>query len=1641
MELSSKKRFAGCLELVGEVGKGGMGSVLLARGENDKPIAIKLLSNTDLKKEDYIIERFKSEFSILKELSHPGINHVYDFGLDEETDQYYFTSEFIEGKHFLDATKGMGVEGIEELFVQMLRALQYLHSHGIMHGDIKSGNVLVETLDEGGHRAKVIDFGIAVLGSPDRVMGTPSYMAPEVIQKRHPDGRADLYSLGVLIYAALTRFNPFLDNRMERMFQKQLDVIPEAPSKRNGNVPDYFDSIVLKLLEKEPEKRFQSAAEVIRTINFKGRKKYPVETVETFLGYIPVEGNLVGRKDEIERIKTQAMNMKEGISDTASLLFIVGDVGTGRGRLLSELKYFAQLNEMDVVELGSADRRSIDSFNEGIEYLIKGDSKSSVVICRALAPLALRGAAGRTFDLLGRLIRRIKMENAIRHAGSDKQTMIAISAHPDEIPFLEHMLGLEGEISIEGVVNLVKLDNFDKSQTKEYLCTLMGIENIPDAIVMELYKRTMGNPLFITEMIKELIGEGVLFDEFGRWNKESIDDIGIHFETVKVPTSLEGILRRKYHACSEDEIAVLEGLAAWHRSASQSEIEGVVTAIDVRRTLHELIRSDIIAYDAISSNYGFINDLMREVVYDGMTEEVKYSVHEKIVSHLKREKPKTFYEMRWHESRCGDLEQAINSSIELGMRYLKEGSALEAMQSLEDAQTRLQDGGYRKDDIMLHLGESNVVARRYDEAIAIYEGLLEDGRDGGDVDKITLIQKLGIAHLRKGDISEGRAYLEMARSMLEGMDGEEIIKLKNINFLGRAAFLEGKLEESKKLYENSKERWLKLSGDMRCEVLNNDLAHIYFKMGMLDLAESVFDEDIDFYSEVGADAELERSYYASAELFREKGDVDRAADYFEMAISIAKRISDSEMLLYTYNGLGNLFSTEGEHEKGLYWYGRGLDLAMRLGDESVAAAILLNIGLIYSEENKLDEAMESLNSCVSLLERSKLKGHLDQSNLHRAHHELAKVHKLKKGPIEASQYAAKSRELAKSLHELESEASSMEGPRADEVSGTKLEKLSILDIHEIDSLAGGDDMELKHYRYILEINKYLSGETNLDFVLKTILKYALELSGAMAGFVLLTKDDGAFSIEASYNIEVDENVSEIGATIAREAIEKDEIISTQNATADERFKSSESIILLDLHSVMCVPIHSGKRAIGVIYLENRTQEGAFDDVDRDLVSAYADQAGIAIENARLMDGYRTARRRLEEELDESHIELEKLHSRVKSQTSELRKTYRFDKLESTSPKMKSIFEILERISGSELSVCVVGESGTGKELIAKAIHYNSTRSDGSFVAINCGAIPATLVESELFGYKAGAFTGANKDKVGLFEAASGGTIFLDEIAELELPLQAKLLRVIQEREVMRVGDTKPMRCDVRVICATNRKLEELVEGEGFRQDLYYRIAEIKVELPSLKERREDIPFLIGTFVREYCEQHGLKEVPKVDSSFVRACMSYDWPGNIRELENAVRVASALVSDERISVKSLPENHAVRCLAGRSVSSSISIESDGIDKLYNPKKGWRDYEAEMIAAVYRLCEYNAKVAAGKLKISVATMYKRICELKLKNKDNPLFRSSHLYKPEESLNDLLILIFRAAWEYSGKKPYKAAKLLGISHGYFYKVMKRF
>jgi Nif-specific regulatory protein len=480
---------------------------------------------------------------------------------------------------------------------------------------------------------------------------------------------------------------------------------------------------------------------------------------------------------------------------------------------------------------------------------------------------------------------------------------------------------------------------------------------------------------------------------------------------------------------------------------------------------------------------------------------------------------------------------------------------------------------------------------------------------------------------------------------------------------------------------------------------------------------------------------------------------------------------------------------------------------------------------------------------------------------------------------------------------------------------------------------------------LLNFSTHLNLVHGLDALQHKVLEAVVDISSADRAAILLTEEGSeGFTSVIGWDRKLGPNQPIlVSQTILNQVIEENLAVLCNDVPSDETFREAESLLAPQVRSVLAVPLEVHDKLLGVLYLDASSQVPRFDSELLQLVTALGNVAALAIENARHLERLADENRRLQQELNIQH-----------SMVGE-------------SQRMRAVYQFVSRVAPRESTVLINGESGTGKELVARAIHSNSGRKDRPFVAINCAAIVDTLLESELFGHEKGAFTGAVGQKKGKLETAEGGTVFLDEIGELAAPLQAKLLRVLQEREFERVGGTRSIKLDIRLIAATNVDLNEASRTGKFRQDLYYRLNVVSIEVPPLRDRAEDIPLLAAYFTARYSEKVN-RRVAGI-SPKARACLQrYPWPGNVRELENAIERAVVLGSTELILPEDLPD----------SILEETAASGEPVAALHD---GIREAKKKIIEQAIEQANGNYTDAAGLLGVHPNHLFRLIRTLKL------------------------------------------------------------
>ncbi len=518
----------------------------------------------------------------------------------------------------------------------------------------------------------------------------------------------------------------------------------------------------------------------------------------------------------------------------------------------------------------------------------------------------------------------------------------------------------------------------------------------------------------------------------------------------------------------------------------------------------------------------------------------------------------------------------------------------------------------------------------------------------------------------------------------------------------------------------------------------------------------------------------------------------------------------------------------------------------------------------------------------------------------------------------------------------------------------------------------GLDPGLDQLQRLQRVTMAVNSELHLDPLLRIIIDHLVEISGAERGFLVLTAGAGRPQVRVARNFE-QEDVREpdvgFSASIVERVCKTGDLLVTANAVEDDRFQDTLSINAIRARSVMCLPFRQRGTVMGAAYLDNRLQMGAFGGIERDTLMSLVDLAAAAIERARLY-----------EENEQRAVELEQLNQRLEMRVDtqgrelvEVKDRLRtvgqpegvYPQIIGNARAMTDVLRLLDKVVKTEEPVLITGESGTGKELIARAIHVHGPRAKQAFLSENCAALTDTLLESELFGHVKGSFTGADRDKKGLFELAHKGTLFLDEVGDMSPEMQKKLLRALQEGEIRPVGGKAVRKVDVRIVSASNKVLGRLVRAGEFREDLFYRLRVLTVDLPPLRDRKEDIPALTTHFLAMHTKDG--RAIKAMDTGVVETLQGYDWPGNVRELENEVKRMVAL-SEETIAVDILSDH------VKRGARGLVDMDEEG--PVRNLLELVEQVERREIERALKVAEGNKTRAADLLGISRFTLQRKL-----------------------------------------------------------------
>ena len=763
-----------------------------------------------------------------------------------------------------------------------------------------------------------------------------------------------------------------------------------------------------------------------------------------------------------------------------------------------------------------------------------------------------------------------------------------------------------------------------------------------------------------------------------------------------------------------------------------------------------------------------------------------------------------------------------------------------------------------KKKALTNLGNTLWKLGDWETALEYYHKNMQLSEAEGDLwNLVTCYNNVGIIEFGRGKFHSAAEFFEKSVRIDQkiGALENEALALEN---LGEALEMVGKWDEAAKCY-------------MRCVTLEgfdearSSRSSVYVPLARFTKKRGDIVKALEYAQKALAAAERTRdedliaeACYARAAIEDERDNVEESDAFLQRAIAIFEHYNTKQGLGRAYTAAAGLALRQNNLEAALEFAEKSAKVAKSLADRFTLAKNDWIWGKILFFQGQRDAAMQRLESARLGFEECDTPYELARL--------LFDLGVMREEPEEASQTirnAIRIFERLNATHDLE---------RA---------RGALLRIKPAGRTPDQNVVGL------YEVVKIINSSLNLNDVLNRVLDLAIRRLRAERGMILLLD-----TITSALRTRVVRNINEADGgskrspqSIVKEVIQTGQMIMSADARADERFIESESVIAENILSILCVPLIIKERIAGAIYVDHRQARHLFSQKDASFLEAFADQAAIAIENARLYEELEEARTRLS-------LENESLRREVLVEKH-------LDSIVGHSEPVAKIQFAVRKASGSNSTVLLRGESGTGKGLIARIIHNMGPRRNGPFIHFNCAALPETLAESELFGHEKGAFTGADRRKLGRFELANSGTIFLDEIGKMSLAMQAKLLRVVEDKEFERVGGTQTIKTDVKIIAATNLDIEKAIDDNSFREDLFYRLNIIPLQLPPLRERKDDIPLLVEHFIRKISKDLGI-EPKHLEPGILDLFMRYHWPGNIRELEATLHRAIVMSNGDTIT---------------------------------------------------------------------------------------------------------------------------------------------
>jgi transcriptional regulator with GAF, ATPase, and Fis domain/serine/threonine protein kinase len=1498
-----------------KLGQGGEGEVYLAEDRlSGRPVVVKAAaqkSGQDL----------KLEFIRLYRMDHPGLLKAFDFYRQDEKSLAAF-------EHFPGATLDAYIrqnqpdkKELWDIWVRLAGVASYLHGREYIHGDIKPENILIGR--DGG--VKLIDLGLARKTGDETssgFTGTAEYSSPEVLNgSTGPTQSSDVYSLGLLLFWMMTGQLPAATDRLEENLSWNLGIRESLDDKRS--------EIGIRTLNYWPQERYHSASQLVQALRHSG-SGCGLESPGSF--------RFSGQNQALAKAVEHLRPGRSG-------LFTVS-AGPGRGKtaFLRELNFVCQMAGQTSVYFNAGE-------SEG-EKLFKVLPSDAVLLVDGLKdgeiPAWLKDRPGRSVAAIDPSTPRLSPKG---------QALALVKFHKQE--YSKVLAGYLAGISNWELENLSdwvwRQAGSNVAHARAYLehCQSVSVISqkqdhwqidwqkmftgriLPEEIAGDIGRRWQLLDADGREALKKICLEdcaGSQMKTAGPDPEYWLDDSGRvdgdilrTFILEQIPPSETDRIKTAAISAERPEFPSMARWIFWNENNVQQQwlTEG--------KSIFEQAQND--------------NDL-EKMLYVGRLLVDSGRLGTKEQTQIVRQLAALYQRVsRWAlaielwKTLAGQLSGEWEYYQTLAKLYANKGDHTKALETLEEGFPAVNNDD-QKSLYLAYKGRVLGLQGRAEEAADNLHRSLEIANSGrcSNVTYFEIYNLLARHHQRSNDFKQVIDWAEKA-AMIEISDPIE--KAKLLNILGYSQWQEGDLVNAKTSLEQS-------SNLVEQEGQNSMLCYSLCYLGLINIslknwgqallclqkAESNFSPNEGLAMQANITANLALIYGKSAQIKLSK------EKYLE-AYALYEENGDKQNMLICLSNVSSKEQLMGKTAYAIKTLTHCLDISLKNELDYVEVIIRKEMGIVCAEDNRHREGLDSIEKAMSLASAKGFKiqwdciyygalaaGYLNDHSsmkdyLGRARTQagdaiekaqlkmlegfyMAKNGDINKGldlamqaagelkdsgdPAESAKAWLKTGEMAMESDSFNDAEKLMPGLLAAEAEFQKMGAPVYLErtrntilaaVHRL--FAPGNLLPgARMLEGLYQIAALLDPEKNQAELAQSCLDVTVNLLNAERGGLFLNDENSKHFLAAKVDLDplTQHDALEFSSNAVMAAASGETMVVSNDAQLDEALSSRLSVKRNAIRSLLCLPLKSREGNLGAIYLDSRLKPGLFSQAQRDFTKALAQILGAVIESHRLLEELRS-----------------------KSREHQVTGSKALQGMIGNSPAVKSMIKRIKAAAPTDVTVLLDGESGTGKEMAAQIVHQLSARKDKKFLALDCGSLPETLLESELFGYVKGSFTGASKDKTGLFEAADGGTVFLDEIASASPGVQARLLRVIEAGEIRRIGSETASRVDVRMICATNKDLEIEINEGRFREDLYYRLKVIKIDIPPLRERSEDLLVLAEYFKNKYQKKFN-KGSLSFNEGAKRAIVMHNWPGNIRELENTIQKAVLLASKRRITENEL-----------------------------------------------------------------------------------------------------------------------------------------